>query len=138
MTHQALAAGLAMTFMTAPVAAQAATNAIVLHVSRHPGAAASDVAGTAPPFAPIVVTLRALISIDLPIVYVREARVEADASGRFSLTLADSPVTFLPVTFQLTATTSVPGVAPATARIAATPPTPDFRSPVDEIPPEYR
>ena len=57
MTHQALAAGLAMTFMTAPVAAQAATNAIVLHVSRHPGAAASDVAGTAPPFAPIVVTL---------------------------------------------------------------------------------
>jgi len=87
---------------------------------------------------PIVVTLRALISIDLPIVYVREVKTQTDARGQFSVTLSDSPVAFSPVTFVVDATSPTPGVVAATVRIPSSPPTPALRSPVDEVPPEYR
>jgi hypothetical protein len=135
--RQALAVFLAISFGVAPAAAQT-VNAITLHAVRHPGAAATDVSGTAPPFTSVVVTLHALISFELPIVYVREARTQTDSRGQFALTLSDSPVAFRPVTFQINATSSTPGVVPATVRIESSDPTPAFRSSVDEIPPEYR
>lgn len=75
-----------------PVVAQApAPGAIALSAHRHPGAEAIDVTGTAPPGASIVITARARISIDLPVVFLNRLETVADASGAFSVILPIAP-----------------------------------------------
>jgi hypothetical protein len=126
-----------------PVSITAATpaapaNAIVLRAARHPGSAATDVYGQAPPLTTVVVTLYADLSAEIPRVLVRSATVEADASGQFSVTLADGGVQFTTATFVITATSPLQGIAPATARVQTNVPNPAYQSPADHAPPDFR
>jgi len=114
------------------------TNAIVLRPVRHPGAAATDVYGQAPPLGTIVVTLYAYLSADVPRIYVRSETVQTDGAGHFFVTLSDSPVAFPSATFEISASSPLDGIKPATARVPSTPPTPAYHTPVDQTPPEYR
>jgi hypothetical protein len=127
----------------APLSVTAATsappaNAIVLRVARHPGAAATDVSGQAPPLSTVVVTLYADLSADLPRVLVRSKTVQSDAAGQFALTLSDSPVAFPSATFEIIASSPLHGILPATARLKSTQPTPAYKTPADQTPPDYR
>jgi hypothetical protein len=134
---------MAVLLALAPVSVTAATpavpaNAIVLRAVRHPGAAATDVSGQAPPRSTVVVSLYADLSADIPRVFVRTETVQADATGQFFVTLGDSPVAFPSATFVVTARSPLDGVAPASARVTSTPPNPAYHTPVDQTPPEYR
>ncbi len=133
----------AAVLLLAPVSVTAATpaapaNAIVLRAVRHPGSAATDVFGQAPPLTTVVVTLYADLSADIPRVYIRSQTVQADADGQFSVTLSDSPVAFPTATFEVTASSPLHGITPAMARVQSTPPTPAYHTPVDQTPPDYR
>jgi len=139
--HTFAVAALVLAFV--PVSVTAATsaappNAIVLRAARHPGAAATDVSGQAPPLTTVVVSLYADLSADLPRVFVRSKTVQADAAGQFAITLSDSPVAFPSATFEIIASSPLHGILPASARIKLTPPDPAYRSPADQTPPDYR
>jgi hypothetical protein len=127
----------------APVSVTAATpaapaNAIVLRAVRHPGAAATDVSGHAPPLSTVVVSLYADLSADIPRVFVRSETVQTDATGQFFVTLGDSPVAFPSATFVVTARSPLNGITPATARVQSMQPNPAYHTPVDQTPPDYR
>lgn len=86
--------------------------AIALSARRHDGAEAIDVTGTAPPGASVEVVARAMLSIDLPVVFLNRIDVVADPSGAFSVIIPIAPDYVQGTEIMITA--QAPGVAPST------------------------
>lgn len=95
------------------------------------GRAAIVVDGTAPGPFPVTLTLVGTMSQDIPDVVI--SRVTLATDGTFHATLAVAPS--LPRGSVVTVNaTSLPGVAPASARITVGPPHPDINTDLDHLP----
>jgi hypothetical protein len=109
------------------------TGTIVLNVSPLHGAEALLVTGTAPPLAPVRVTLLATYSSDLPNVLLSRHDLTAGPDGKFQ---AIVPIAsdFMPNSFIHVLATSLPGVTSASAQLLVHTANEGIDVPVDTFP----
>ncbi|HZT13058.1 MAG TPA: hypothetical protein VFA29_09650 [Candidatus Baltobacteraceae bacterium] len=98
-----------------------AQNSISLEARQLQGAAAISVYGSAPPTAPVTITLLAVVSSEVPTIVVSRHDVVADVSGRFGAVIPIAPA-FERGTILRIIATSLPGVGSASAQLVASPP----------------
>jgi hypothetical protein len=89
---------------------------ITLDVHPLQGAAALLVTGSAPPSAPVMLTLLAQFSSDLPNVVISRHDIQTEPDGRFQAIVPTGP-DYTPDSFLRVIATSVPGVEEATAQV---------------------
>jgi hypothetical protein len=109
------------TVTVAQLPPQQVSGAISLEVHPLEGTEAVVVQGTAPPSAPVTITLMATLSSDLPTVVVSRNDVHTDANGRFAKIISIAP-DFLRGSIMDVLATSLSGVTPATAQLIVGPP----------------
>jgi hypothetical protein len=118
----------------APVSA---TGAISLEIRPVPGSDEVAVTGTAPPSAPILVTLLGTASTDVPDIIVGRHEIATGADGRFSAVVPTAPYYFRGGILTIVAT-SVPGVKEARAQLVIGPPNGGVTVPAEIVPPGVR
>ncbi|MBV8066353.1 MAG: hypothetical protein JO113_00140 [Candidatus Eremiobacteraeota bacterium] len=106
---------------------------IVMNVQPLKGAEALLVTGTAPPLAPVRVTLLATLSSDLPNVLVGRHDLAADPDGKFQAIIPIGP-DYIRNSYLNVLATSGPGVTPANAQILIGPPNPELKVPWETFP----
>jgi len=97
-------------------AAPTVSGAIVLNVHQLAGAEALVVSGQAPPTAPVMITLLATLSSDVPVVVVGRHNVDTDANGNFQAVVPIGP-DYVRNSYLKVLATSVPSVASASAQV---------------------
>jgi hypothetical protein len=106
---------------------------IVLNVQPLKGAEALLVTGTAPPSAPVLITLLATFSSDIPNVLVSRHDLWSGPDGKFQAVVPTGP-DFIRGSFLKVLATSGPGVTSASAQILLGPPNPGVKVPWEQIP----
>jgi hypothetical protein len=109
------------------------SGAISLEVHPLEGTEAVVVQGTAPPYAPLTITLMATLSSDIPTVVVSRNDVHTDSNGRFAKIIPIAP-DFLRGSIMDVLATSLSGVTPATAQFIVGPPNGKTTVPADNFP----
>jgi hypothetical protein len=98
------------------------------------GREAIEVDGTAPASMPVTLTLVGSISRDMPDVFIRRITIQSDRT--FHATLPVAPA--MPRgSFVVVTATSLPGVAPASARLTIGAPNPSLDSDFDHLPKDH-
>ena len=98
-----------------------AQGTISLEARQLQGAEAITVDGSAPPNAPVTITLLAIVSSEVPTVVVSRHDLVADVSGRFATVIPIAPAYERGTILRVVAS-SVPGVGPASAQLVTTSP----------------
>jgi Copper amine oxidase N-terminal domain len=106
---------------------------IVLNVIQLKGAEALLVTGDAPPSAPVMITLLATLSSDLPNVLLSRHDLTAGPDGKFQAIVPIAP-DYMRDSFIHVLATSVPGVTSASAQLLVHAPNPGANVPVDYFP----
>ena len=109
--------------------------ALTLSARQIPGREALALSGTGPPNAPLVITLLGEVSQEVPYVLINRAIVTCGPDGSFAAEAAIGQDMHLGTTIAATVT-SLPGVAPATARVRIGMPSPGAASVLDQFPPK--
>jgi hypothetical protein len=104
--------------------------AIALNVQPLKGAEAVLITGTAPPGAPVLITLLGTLSSELPNVLISRHDLTAGPDGKFQAVLPIGP-DYLRNSFLRVLATSGPNVTSASAQIVIGPPNPGANVPVD-------
>ena len=95
-----------------------------------PGSSSVSVDGKAPANLPITLTLVGSMSKDIPDVVLSRHRVVSNADGRFTTSVSVAPGYFAGTVYTLVAS-SLPGIAPATARLSLKAPNAQLSVPAD-------
>jgi hypothetical protein len=106
---------------------------IVLNVEPLKGAEALIVSGQAPPSAPVMITLLATISSELPNIVLSRHNLETGPDGRFHAIVPIAP-NYVRNSFIHVLATSSPGVISASAQLLVHPPNEGVNVPVDSFP----
>ncbi|MGZ3499299.1 MAG: stalk domain-containing protein [Vulcanimicrobiaceae bacterium] len=110
--------------------APAVSGSISLDVHPLQGSEAVIVTGHAPPTAPVMITLLATLSSDLPTVVVSRHNISADPDGKFQAIIPIA-ADFLRGSYLKVLATSVPSVVSASAQVLVGPPSPGLKVPAD-------
>lgn len=108
----------------------AVSGSITIEVHPLAGSEALVITGQAPPTAPIMITLLATLSSDLPTIVVSRHDISADQSGKFQAIVPIAP-DFLRGSYLKVLATSVPSVVSASAEVLVGPPAPGLKVPAD-------
>ena len=106
---------------------------IVLNVTQLQGAEALLVTGTAPPWAPVMLTLLATLSSELPNVLLSRHDLTAGSDGRFQAIVPIAP-DYVRDSYINVLATSLPGVASAKSQLLIHAPNAGITVPVDMFP----
>jgi hypothetical protein len=106
---------------------------IVLNVEPLKGAEALIVSGQAPPSAPVMITLLATLSSELPNIVLSRHNLETGPDGRFQAIVPIAP-DYVRDSFIRVLATSSPGVISASAQLLVHPPNEGVKVPVDSFP----
>jgi hypothetical protein len=106
---------------------------IVLSVEPLAGAEALMISGQAPPSAPVMITLLATLSSELPNVVLSRHNLETEPDGRFQAIVPIAP-DYLRDSFIKVLATSSPGVISASAQLLVHPPNEGVKVPADAFP----
>jgi hypothetical protein len=106
---------------------------IVLNVTPLQGAEAVIVTGQAPPSAPVMITLLATLSSDLPNVLLSRHDLTAGPDGKFQAIVPISP-DYMRDTFIHVLATSLPGVTSASAQLLVNEPNAGIKVPAESFP----
>ncbi len=106
---------------------------IVLNVEPLKGAEALIVSGQAPPSAPVMITLLATLSSELPNIVLSRHNLETGPDGRFQAIVPIAP-DYVRDSFIHVLATSSPGVISASAQLLVHPPNEGVKVPVDSFP----
>lgn len=106
---------------------------IVLNATQLPGAEAVLITGQAPPTAPVLITLLATLSVDLPNVLLSRHQTIAGPDGKFQAILPIAP-DYWRDTFIHVLATSSPGVTSASALLLVREPNAGVKVPADAFP----
>ena len=106
---------------------------IVLNVEPLKGAEALVVSGQAPPSAPVMITLLATLSSELPNIVLSRHDLEAGPDGRFQAIVPIAP-DFVRDSFIHVLATSSPGVISASTQLLVHPPNDGVKIPFDSFP----
>lgn len=109
------------------------SGAIALNVQPLKGAEAVLITGTAPPNAPVLLTLLGTISSDIPNILISRHDLTAGPDGKFQAVLPTGP-DYLHNSFLRVLATSGPNVTSASAQIVLGPPNPGADVPVTDYP----
>jgi len=104
-----------------------------LDVRQHEGAEAIDVSGSAPPNAPVTITLLATVSTDVPTIVVSRQDVVTDVNGRFGALIPIASAYERGTILKIVAT-SLPGVIPASAQLVINAPNAGVTVPLEQTP----
>lgn len=104
-----------------------------LDVHQHQGAEAIDVSGSAPPNAPVTITLLATVSSDVPTIVVSRQDVVTDVNGRFGALIPIASAYERGTILRIVAT-SLPGVVPASAQLVINAPNAGVTVPLEQTP----
>ena len=105
----------------------------MLNVTPLHGAEALYVEGTAPPSAPVLLTLVATLSSELPNVLLSRHELTAGPDGKFQAIVPIAP-NYMRNTFINVLATSVPGVTSASAQILVDAPNAGIKVPAEQQP----
>lgn len=97
------------------------------------GTEAVDVEGSAPPDAPVTITLLATVSSELPTIVVSRHDVVTDVNGRFGAVIPIASAYERGTILKIVAT-SLPGVLPAAAQLVINAPNPGANVPLERTP----
>jgi hypothetical protein len=111
---------------------------ISLDVRQLPGTLDLAVAGTAPPSAPITVTLKETFWTELPDVVLNRSDIDADADGHFAAVVPYAPGYWDGGIITVVASSSLPGVTTAAAKIVLKAPNVGVTVPAQQIPKNIR
>lgn len=106
---------------------------ISLEARQLQGAEAIDVEGTAPPNAPVTITLLATVSSDIPTIVVSRHDVVTDVGGRFGAVIPIASAFERGTLLDVLATSS-PGVASASAHLVTGAPNEGMAVPLEQRP----
>jgi hypothetical protein len=110
---------------------------ISLSVRQLPGTQSLAVSGTAPPTAPITVTMKETFWSEVPDVVLNRDDVDTDSNGRFEAIVPVAPGYFRGGIITVVAS-SLPGVTTASAKIVLRPPNANVDVPAEDIPKAIR
>lgn len=110
---------------------------ISLKVRQLPGSQSLAVSGTAPPTAPITVTMKETFWSEVPDVILNRDDVDTDSSGHFQAIVPVAPGYFRGGIITVVAS-SLPGVTTASAKIVLRPPNAGVDVPAEDIPKSIR
>ena len=108
--------------------------AISLEAQPFAGAEAISVDGTAPPNAPVTITLLAIVSSEVPTIVVSRQDVVTDVNGRFGAVIPIASAYERGTILKIVAT-SLPGVVPASAQLVVNAPNPGVNVPLEQATP---
>ena len=108
-----------------------AHGAISLEAQPLQGAEAISVDGTAPPNAPVTITLLATVSSEVPTIVVSRQDVVTDVNGRFGAVVPIASAYERGTILKIVAT-SLPGVIPASAQLVINAPNPGVNVPLEQ------
>lgn len=111
-----------------------AHGAISLAAQPLQGTEAISVDGTAPPNAPVTITLLATVSTDVPTIVVSRQDVVTDVNGRFGAVIPIASAYERGTILKIVAT-SLPGVVPASAQLVINAPNPGVKVPLEQTTP---
>lgn len=111
-----------------------AHGAISLDVQPLQGSEAIYAGGTAPPNAPVTITLLATVSTDVPTIVVSRQDVVTDVNGRFGAVIPIASAYERGTILKIVAT-SLPGVVPASAQLVINAPNPGVKVPLEQTTP---
>ncbi len=111
-----------------------AHGAITLEAQPLQGAEAISIDGTAPPNAPVTITLLATVSSDVPTIVVSRQDVVTDVNGRFGAVIPIASAYERGTILKIVAT-SLPGVVPASAQLVINAPNPGVNVPLEQTTP---
>ncbi|HET9394345.1 MAG TPA: stalk domain-containing protein [Candidatus Rubrimentiphilum sp.] len=111
-----------------------AHGAISLEVQPFQGAEAIYAGGSAPPNAPVTITLLATVSTDVPTIVVSRQDVITDVNGRFGALIPIASAYERGTILKIVAT-SLPGVVPASAQLVINAPNPGVKVPLEQTTP---
>jgi len=111
-----------------------AHGAISLEAQPLHGSEAISVDGTAPPNAPVTITLLATVSSEVPTIVVSRQDVVTDVNGRFGAVIPIASAYERGTILKIVAT-SLPGVVPAAAQLVINAPNPGVNVPLEQTTP---
>jgi hypothetical protein len=97
------------------------------------GAEAIDVEGSAPPNAPVTITLLATVSTDVPTIVVSRHDVITDVNGRFGAIIPIASAYERGTILKIVAT-SLPGIIPTSAQLVINAPNAGANVPLEQTP----
>jgi hypothetical protein len=106
---------------------------IVLNATQLKGAEALLVTGEAPPSVPVMITLLATFSENLPNVLISRQTLTVDPDGKFQAIVPIGP-DYMRDTFIHVLATSLPGVVPASAQLLVQAPNAGLKVPIEAFP----